>query len=52
VIAEGVESEQQLDFLRENACSEIQGYRYSRPLAPEALRKLLLQPFNWPAEAI
>jgi diguanylate cyclase (GGDEF)-like protein/PAS domain S-box-containing protein len=51
VIAEGVESEQQLDFLRENACSEIQGYRYSRPLTPEALRSLLLEPFNWPMEA-
>ncbi|MDR5763288.1 EAL domain-containing protein [Caballeronia sp. LZ035] len=50
VIAEGVESEQQLDFLRENACSEIQGYRYSRPLAPDALRTLLQQPFMWPRE--
>ncbi|MDR5826575.1 EAL domain-containing protein [Caballeronia sp. LP006] len=51
VIAEGVESEQQLKFLQENACSEIQGYRYSRPLTPDALKTLLLQPFEWPAEA-
>jgi diguanylate cyclase (GGDEF)-like protein len=52
VIAEGVESEQQLDFLRDNACSEIQGYRYSRPLTPEALRQLLLRPFAWPVEMV
>ena len=32
VIAEGVETEQQLDFLRSSGCEEIQGYFYSRPL--------------------
>ena len=41
VIAEGVESEGQLRFLRENGCDEIQGYIYARPLDPEALRTLL-----------
>ena len=34
-IAEGVESEAQLEFLRGNGCDEIQGYLYSRPLDPE-----------------
>lgn len=34
-IAEGVETQPQLDFLRENGCDEIQGYHYSRPLDPE-----------------
>jgi predicted signal transduction protein with EAL and GGDEF domain len=33
VIAEGVENEAQLTFLRENRCDEIQGYYFSKPLA-------------------
>ncbi len=32
VVAEGVENEGQIDFLREHACDEIQGYFVSRPL--------------------
>lgn len=35
LIAEGVEDEEQLNFLKENGCDYIQGYYYSRPL-PEA----------------
>jgi diguanylate cyclase (GGDEF)-like protein len=41
VIAEGVETESQLQFLRENGCDEIQGYIYARPLDPEALRQMI-----------
>ncbi|MBC3911044.1 sensor domain-containing phosphodiesterase [Undibacterium umbellatum] len=31
-IAEGVETAEQLEFLREHHCDEVQGYYYSRPL--------------------
>ena len=41
VIAEGVETDEQLAFLRENQCDEIQGYHVSRPVAAGALATLL-----------
>jgi EAL domain-containing protein (putative c-di-GMP-specific phosphodiesterase class I) len=34
-IAEGVETADQLAFLREQGCHEVQGYYYSQPLPPE-----------------
>ena len=41
VIAEGVETEQQRDFLRANDCDEMQGYLFSRPLPARELARLL-----------
>jgi EAL domain-containing protein (putative c-di-GMP-specific phosphodiesterase class I) len=32
VVAEGVETEEQLRFLRERGCDEFQGYYFSRPV--------------------
>ena len=41
VTAEGVESEEQLAFLRSLGCTNAQGYLFSRPLPAETLTKLL-----------
>jgi diguanylate cyclase (GGDEF)-like protein len=42
VIAEGVETVEQLAFLRAQHCDEGQGYYFSRPLAAEQFAKLLV----------
>lgn len=42
VIAEGVETAEQLALLREMKCDEIQGYYFSKPLPPAEMSVLLL----------
>jgi len=41
VIAEGVETEAQLEFLRERSCIEYQGYLFSRPVPPEEFARVV-----------
>ncbi|HEX8978819.1 MAG TPA: EAL domain-containing protein [Parasulfuritortus sp.] len=41
VIAEGVETAEQLSFLNDHHCDEIQGYYFSRPVPVEEMGRLL-----------
>ena len=42
VIAEGVEDEEQLTFLRRNGCDAAQGYYFSRPVNSDTIAELLI----------
>jgi diguanylate cyclase (GGDEF)-like protein/PAS domain S-box-containing protein len=43
VIAEGVESQAQLEYLRAIECSEAQGFLFGKPLPSEIISQLLIQ---------
>ena len=43
VMAEGVETEEQLAWLRQNGCEEVQGYYYSKPLTFDQFQAYLAQ---------
>ncbi len=48
VIAEGVETIEQLDFLHSSNCNEIQGFYFSKPLPAAEMQKLLEQDLRTP----
>ncbi len=41
VVAEGVETQEQLAFLQDHQCDEAQGYYFSQPVLPQQFAKLL-----------
>jgi EAL domain-containing protein (putative c-di-GMP-specific phosphodiesterase class I) len=51
VIAEGVETQAQFDFLAAQGCDEYQGYFFARPMAEEQARALLEAPAAAPRAA-
>ncbi len=48
VVAEGVEEEAQMCFLREHGCDQMQGYYFSRPLAPDVVAARFAGPVAGP----
>jgi diguanylate cyclase (GGDEF)-like protein/PAS domain S-box-containing protein len=46
VIAEGVETDDQIAFLLKNNCDEMQGYHFSKPVSAGDIEKLLNAPGN------
>jgi diguanylate cyclase len=46
VVAEGVETTAELDFLKNVQCDAIQGFLFSRPLAAKELQKLAMDNMN------
>jgi EAL domain-containing protein (putative c-di-GMP-specific phosphodiesterase class I) len=49
VVAEGVETQQQLDLLRKMHCSYAQGYHLSRPIEAARFEELLGTRRSWAA---
>lgn len=41
VLAEGVESQEQFSFLKEEKCDEIQGYYFYKPMSSHELKKIM-----------
>jgi EAL domain-containing protein (putative c-di-GMP-specific phosphodiesterase class I) len=52
VVAEGVETLEQLAFLRSHDCDEAQGYYFSRPVPPEQFANLLRTGISVPAVGV
>lgn len=51
VVAEGVETLEQLQILQELSCNEIQGYYISRPVPANEIEKLMYKRFLFPENA-
>lgn len=57
VVAEGVETKEQIQFLVEHNCDMMQGYYFSRPMSAEAITEILkeertLEPELWIRDAL
>lgn len=51
VVAEGVETEEQMTLLAELDCDEVQGYLLSRPVPPEAFAEIVANAVQHPGSA-
>jgi EAL domain-containing protein (putative c-di-GMP-specific phosphodiesterase class I) len=47
VVAEGVDIEAQVEFLREQGCDEMQGFLIAPPLPPEELMRFISADEMW-----
>ena len=47
VVAEGVETLEQVKLLKKLQCKYAQGYYFSKPLAPEEVAPMLSEDLNW-----
>jgi len=48
VVAEGIETQEQLDYLKKHYCESGQGYLLSRPLPEDKIRDLLTDTYQYP----
>ena len=46
VVAEGVDSDEQLEYLRFHGCDYIQGYIWGRPIDDQKLREMLFREYS------
>jgi diguanylate cyclase (GGDEF)-like protein len=51
-IAEGVETQEQLEYLNAEGCDESQGYLHSRPIPGSELESWLASPDNWGTDTL
>jgi diguanylate cyclase (GGDEF)-like protein/PAS domain S-box-containing protein len=52
VVAEGVETHEELEFLQAHQCDEAQGYYFSRPVLPQIFAKMLKTGIPEPAVVV
>ncbi|MDB5893719.1 MAG: hypothetical protein JWQ88_1250, partial [Rhodoferax sp.] len=57
VVAEGVETQSQFDFLRDRGCDVVQGYLFARPMTPHDLERWLAGRYGqatpgWPGGSV
>ena len=51
VVAEGVESEEQLEFLRRHRCDLVQGFLFGKPVPPEQFEQTYSANLTQPVDA-
>ena len=51
VVAEGVETREQLELVRAEGCAEVQGFFFSPPVAAGEIRRMLHAPLPIPGRA-